>query len=47
MLQGSDNPYTNLDGNQNRLDDARKVMPQVSAGTKPFQVQNPYGTDSL
>lgn len=25
------------------LDAARKVMPQVSAGTKPFTVQNPYG----
>ena len=41
------NPYTEFGGNQNRLDDARKVMPQVSAGTKPFKVQNPYGTDSL
>ncbi|HYJ65160.1 MAG TPA: SusC/RagA family TonB-linked outer membrane protein, partial [Parafilimonas sp.] len=29
------------------LDEARKVMPQVSAGTKPFQVLNPYGTDTL
>lgn len=29
------------------LDDARKVMPQVSALTKPFRVRNPYGTDSL
>jgi TonB-linked SusC/RagA family outer membrane protein len=29
------------------LDAARKVMPQVSAGTKRFRIQNPYGTDSL
>lgn len=29
------------------LDDARKVMPQVSAGTQRFFVRNPYGTDSL
>ncbi|MDQ2862949.1 MAG: SusC/RagA family TonB-linked outer membrane protein, partial [Bacteroidota bacterium] len=29
------------------LDEARKAMPQVSANTKPFLVQNPYGTDSL
>lgn len=29
------------------LDAARKVIPQVSAGTKRFLVKNPYGTDSL
>ncbi|MCG2616121.1 SusC/RagA family TonB-linked outer membrane protein [Terrimonas sp. NA20] len=29
------------------LDDARKVMPQVSSGTKRYYVRNPYGTDSL
>ena len=29
------------------LDEARQVMPQVSAGTKRFRVQNPYGTDSM
>jgi TonB-linked SusC/RagA family outer membrane protein len=29
------------------LDEARKVMPQVSAGTKRFFVKNPYGADSL
>lgn len=29
------------------LDDARKVMPQVSAAAKSFKVQNPYGTDSI
>jgi TonB-linked SusC/RagA family outer membrane protein len=40
-------PYTQFGPNQNRLDDARKVMPQISAETKPFLVQNPYGTDSL
>ena len=29
------------------LDNARKVMPQVSAGTKNFRVANPYGGDSI
>ncbi|MEO7766007.1 MAG: SusC/RagA family TonB-linked outer membrane protein, partial [Ferruginibacter sp.] len=29
------------------LDDARKVIPQVSALTKQFRVRNPYGTDTL
>ena len=29
------------------LDAARKVIPQVSSGTKNFLVKNPYGTDSL
>ncbi len=29
------------------LDNARKVMPQVSAGTKTFTVADPYGGDSL
>ncbi len=29
------------------LDAARKVMPQVSAGTKSFRVANPYGGDSI
>ena len=29
------------------LDAARKVIPQVSAGTLPFRVKNPYGTDSI
>jgi len=29
------------------LDAARKVMPHVSAGTKMFKVQNPYGVDSI
>lgn len=29
------------------LDAARKVMPHISAGTKTFRVQNPYGSDSL
>jgi TonB-linked SusC/RagA family outer membrane protein len=29
------------------LDAARKVVPMVSAGTQPFKIQNPYGTDSL
>jgi len=29
------------------LDDARKVQPQVQAGTKPFVVLNPYGSDSI
>ncbi len=29
------------------LDAARKVIPQVAAGTKNFYVRNPYGTDSM
>ncbi len=29
------------------LDAARKVMPQVSSGTKRFRIQNPYGTDTI
>src|SRR5205814_3070686 len=37
------NPYDATWG----LDAARKAMPNVSAGTKSFRVQNPYGTDTL
>ena len=29
------------------LDNARKVMPQVSAGTKAVRVPNPYGNDTI
>jgi TonB-linked SusC/RagA family outer membrane protein len=29
------------------LDNARKVMPQISAGSKTFRVANPYGGDSI
>ena len=29
------------------LDAARKVIPLVSAGTMPFKVKNPYGTDTI
>ena len=29
------------------LDNARKVMPQIDAGTKTFHVANPYGGDSI
>lgn len=29
------------------LDDARKVIPQVSAGTRLFKTANPYGGDSI
>lgn len=39
----TNNPY---DANS-VLDNARKVMPQVSAGRQPFVVQNPYGTDTI
>jgi len=38
-----DNPYDAT----GVLDDARKVMPQVSSGTQRFFVRNPYGTDSM
>ncbi len=37
-----DNPY----GASWVLDAARKVIPQVSAGTKSFRTKNPYGLDS-
>lgn len=37
------NPY----GAGGILDQARKVMPQISAGMKPFRVKNPYGPDSI
>lgn len=29
------------------LDNARKVIPLISSGTKPFRIQNPYGSDSI
>lgn len=31
----------------NILNQARQVMPQISAGTKSFRVANPYGSDTL
>ena len=31
----------------NILNEARQVMPQISAGTKSFRVANPYGTDTI
>lgn len=37
------NPF----GAGNVLDDARKVIPQVSAESKAFKVANPYGGDSI
>lgn len=40
-------PYTEFGSNTNRLDDARKVMPQISSGTKSFRVQDPYSGDSV
>lgn len=41
------NPFTYEDPNRNRLDDARKVMPQVSPGTQTFKVKDPYSADSI
>src|SRR5258706_6628788 len=41
------NPYTYTDPNQNRLDDARKVVPLVSAAPKLFTVQDPYSTNTI
>ncbi len=41
------NPYTFSDPNQNRLDDARKVIPQVTALATPFTVQDPYSTNTI
>ena len=29
------------------LDEARKLIPLVPGGTKPFHIQNPYGSDSM
>jgi TonB-linked SusC/RagA family outer membrane protein len=29
------------------LSEAGQVMPQISAGTRPFKVKNPYGSDSI
>ena len=48
-LNGSrtNNPYDVTSSGTDVLNDARKVMPQVSAATKPFRVQDPYGSDSL
>ncbi len=40
-------PYTDFGPNTSRLDDARKVMPQVSAGTKSFMVPDPYTGDTV
>ncbi|CAN5308103.1 TonB-dependent receptor [soil metagenome] len=37
------NPY----GATSILDNARKVMPQVAAGTKSYSVANPYGGDTM
>lgn len=39
-------PYTEFGSNTNRLDDARKVMPQISSGTKSFRLPNPYTGDT-
>jgi TonB-linked SusC/RagA family outer membrane protein len=41
------NPYTKIDANAHILDDARKVIPQVSNQPTTHFVKNPYGTDSL
>jgi TonB-linked SusC/RagA family outer membrane protein len=39
----TNNPYDVTASGTDVLNTARKVMPQVSAGTLPFKVQNPYG----
>jgi len=45
------NPYTlnngDINPNTNRLDDARKVIPQVSPVASPFSVQDPYSTNTI
>lgn len=41
------NPYTFSDPNQNRLDDARKVIPQISPFARSFSVQDPYSTNTI
>ncbi|HMH24477.1 MAG TPA: SusC/RagA family TonB-linked outer membrane protein [Puia sp.] len=46
----TDNPYDvhdYVDGHADMLDAARKVVPMVSSGTKPFRIKNPYGTDTI
>ncbi|MDQ6843093.1 MAG: SusC/RagA family TonB-linked outer membrane protein, partial [Bacteroidota bacterium] len=40
-------PYDVTGSGTDVLNNARKVIPQVSSGTKPFLVKNPYGTDSV
>jgi TonB-linked SusC/RagA family outer membrane protein len=45
-----DNPYDVHDyanGHQDMLDAARKVVPMVSAKTKPFRIKNPYNNDTI
>jgi TonB-linked SusC/RagA family outer membrane protein len=39
----TNHPYDVTGGGTDVLNNARKVMPQVGAGTKPFKIQNPYG----
>lgn len=37
-----DHPYDVAGDGSDVLNNARKIMPQISAGTKPFRVPNPY-----
>jgi TonB-linked SusC/RagA family outer membrane protein len=46
-LQHQNDPYTYNGNNNSILNQARQVMPQVSAGTKTFRVPNPYTGDSM
>jgi TonB-linked SusC/RagA family outer membrane protein len=39
----TNHPYDVTGSGSDVLNNARKVMPQISAGTMPFKVQNPYG----
>jgi TonB-linked SusC/RagA family outer membrane protein len=39
----TNHPYDVSGSGTDVLNNARKVMPQISAGTKPFRVQDPYG----
>jgi TonB-linked SusC/RagA family outer membrane protein len=41
------NPYTFSAPNTNRLDDARKVIPQISPLAKSFTVKDPYSIDHI
>lgn len=46
-ISRQNNPYTIVGANANLLDDARKVIPQVSSGTTRQMVRDPYGTDTI
>lgn len=46
-VQHQNDPFTYNSSNNNILTQARQVMPQISAGTKMFNVVDPYTGDSV